>query len=205
MLTGIREKVVIGVSSALLTTAVLWGLSKAGVFVETLLVPDLPGGAVVAFDGDCPSDLGWVPFDDGAGKILLGAGQGTLVATGPHNGDRDPGQEVPLTAAAAGAQGGFETHVLTINEMPSHSHNAGRLSIGAEDQFDFLHQTEAGIATNNGGSSIGALFGDENVARADFGKHDHIITGSTEEAGGKVAHNNMPPYIALSFCKKATN
>jgi hypothetical protein len=40
------------------------------------LVNGVPRGAVASFDlGACPS--GWQPFDDGAGRFIIGTGQGT--------------------------------------------------------------------------------------------------------------------------------
>ena len=73
-------------------------------FVRTVSkgVGPLPTGAVVAFDGDggCPS--GWAPYAKGAGRVVLGAGQG-----------------VGLTLRAVGERGGSEV----LADIPSHQHS----------------------------------------------------------------------------------
>jgi hypothetical protein len=73
--------------------------------------------------------------------------------------------------------GGEEMHTLTEAEMPSHTH-------AYEDQL---------VAANVGGW----LGGGGNSGQA---WRDHGIP--TSATGGNQPHNNMPPYIALLFCKK---
>lgn len=74
---------------------------------------------------------------------------------------------------AAGATGGEATHVLTVNEIPSHSHRL--LYKGSGTQSDY----------NNAVS-----FSWTNQWTYGYG-----IEGS----GGGAAHNNMPPYKAVKF------
>ena len=144
-------------------------------------------GAVVAFVDGCP-EQGWVPFEDGAGKFLLGAGSGTLVygEASPHRPDGAP-EFVRLTAVNAGDQGGAETHALTEPEMPRHQHLPG--------------------------GNIDRLLGYDNDGRSRTYQKEahesvHVTTSTaTAFAGGlpdetTKPHNNMPPYIALHFCKK---
>lgn len=77
----------------------------------------------------------------------------------------------------AGQDGGEATVTLTIAQMPKHQ-----------------HETNVGVKPDNYGK----------------GKHAPTLTGSlagnvgdlSAPVGGDQPHNNMPPYIALTFCKK---
>ena len=74
---------------------------------------------------------------------------------------------------SAGSTGGEATHVLTIDEMPSHTHIA------------------KGWAAVVDGSGSYKTLGAEGKSR----------TYSPDPAGGDQAHNNMPPYLA-AYCWK---
>lgn len=68
-------------------------------------------GAVIAFDLDkCPP--GWEKYTKANGRVIVGAGKGTLDE-----------QNRPLTLRTRGETGGEEKHKLTIAEMPRHNHN----------------------------------------------------------------------------------
>jgi hypothetical protein len=77
---------------------------------------------------------------------------------------------------AIGATGGEKEHVLTIDEMPTHSHNS---------QYD---NRTPGDIDGGGAGEIGGM-GD-------------IRTYPTTETGGNDAHNNMPPYIVVYMWKR---
>ena len=79
---------------------------------------------------------------------------------------------------SAGSTGGEATHKLTINEMPSHTHD--QRSRGSDSN----------IASR--GSDIGAEF---------LGSSSNSI-GTTFATGGSQAHNNMPPYLAVYVWKR---
>ena len=94
-------------------------------------------GAVVPFETDaCPA--GWVPYVQGSGRFIVGAGRHSL----------NDQYGAPLSEFAVGNTGGSRTHKLTVDEMPQHRHvyeySSGNLSpqhvdytpteFGAKDQ-----------------------------------------------------------------------
>jgi microcystin-dependent protein len=97
------------------------------------------------------------------GRTVIGAGAGS-----------------GLTNRTLGTKAGTETHTLTTDEIPSHSHTLTRRSNPDAGAFDDLneHQDESSAATTN---------------RADLGPF------STNNTGGGSAHNNMQPYIVLNY------
>lgn len=85
-----------------------------------------------------------------------------------------------LTAGStytAGKTGGSATHKLTVNEMPSHTHQYV-LSYGGNDPASGF----------NYGNTLAGTFD------ASFSK----------SAGGNQAHNNMPPYIVVYAWKRVS-
>lgn len=114
----------------------------------------VPKGAVMAFNlSECPE--GWTPFAQANGRVVVGSGQGS-----------------GLTARTLGQVGGAETHTLTVDEMPAHSHTG-----------------EVG--------TVGYRAGMNNGDRFHNGEANPI--GST---GGGKAHNNMQPYFVLTYCER---
>ena len=83
-----------------------------------------------------------------------------------------------LDFATVGKKGGEKTHTLTVNEMPSHSHQTG-----IKDDQSF-NATMIGIQ----GSTAQVLFNQYGTP--------------TTSTGGSQPHNNLPPYQVVSYWKR---
>lgn len=162
-------------------------------------MPSVPGGqfpkdAVVAFDisdsSPCPN--GWHSFKSARARVIVGAGD-PKVAPGERSRDKF-GR--PLTHYLRGNHGGEEIHALITSEIPLHGHDIGSLKV--ESSGDFMHKTKDAVTL--GGNTKFPVFGA--VHGNNFGKHFHPLTGELRKTGGNKPHNNMPPYIALYYCKK---
>lgn len=142
-------------------------------------IDTFPSGAVVAFDlpDGCPK--GWqADFSKGKGKFILGVGQGSLDYRGGNHQPDGVANSVELDEVMWNDQGGAEKIALNVRQMPEH-----------------LHQSIDNVFT--------ALFdGDESVSDSTLGWKIVREIRDTSKAGLGEAHLNMPPYIALSFCKK---
>ena len=103
------------------------------------------------------------------------------------NAPMHPGQGPGLSLHDLGETGGSETVTLLVSEMPSHSH-----SLNAMGGFN---------GTNN--DPTGGV-----LAKGDAGLLPYTPSGSSvtmadtaiAPAGGDQPHNNMMPYLTLSFC-----
>lgn len=97
--------------------------------------------------------------------------------------------------------------ILTIGEMPSHSHSGSTNNVNISGGFN-LDGTEQGSSTSAWGSfSLGGIFtpgkghgssgGGSNAGRTiNFNNsHSHNITINSTGSGG--THNNMMPYISV--------
>lgn len=87
---------------------------------------------------------------------------------------------------SAGSIGGEATHILTVNEMPSHGHELfSNSSVHEESGNGFWNMPSAYEGTNYG-------------SRVDIYKYN---TGASNTGGGQ-AHNNMPPYLTVYMWKR---
>jgi microcystin-dependent protein len=144
---------------------------------------------------------------------LLGGGIWARAAQGRVLVGLDEGQTEFDTA---GETGGEKTHVLTTNEMPSHSHGGAT----GNDSPDHSHSLAATInvtksnaestatgTTDNGGHSVNAghttarFVSPLDVTGGTGGastRHSHSISAE----GGGAAHNNLPPYLVTYIWKR---
>ena len=118
--------------------------------------------AVVAFDSEqCPK--GWRLYTAASGRTIIGSGRGD-----------------GLTPKSLGKKGGAETHVLTVAELPSHSHE-----IQASAHYH--------VITTDHPRTITKLF---------HKNEEFQSKGETFSTGEGKPHNNLPPYLVLNFCKR---
>ena len=156
------------------------------VTIASLQATNVPPGAVLAFDLDaCPA--GWSPFAPAGGRVVIGAN-----AAGGNG----------LSARALGQTFGEEAHTLTAAEMPAHSH-AGTTGGGNPMPYRVVFTTLGPGSANNHsvGWSPGTSFADNNDAQYALAAHTHDFV--TNAAGGGLAHNNLPPSVALLYCRKS--
>lgn len=81
----------------------------------------------------------------------------------------------------AGSIGGEAEHVLTIDEIPSHSHTFNRHQLWRTEEVP-----EAGTSDGYGASN----------------KTLSVYVDNTSMTGGNQAHNNMPPYLVVYVWKR---
>ncbi|MVO16845.1 hypothetical protein [Parasedimentitalea huanghaiensis] len=175
---------------ALVLEARIEKLEKEG---DSSSVPSIPVGAVMAFDTDpktepgCPA--GWEFFEPAGGRMIVGAGD--------HNNrwfQRDSSEPLPISIyptfeqdARAGVQetdearatGGAESVSITVAQLPPHNHGLEHGLNG--QQLPWYAQAKSYPVP---------------IGVAHSGSEYDWSSGSGE------GHPNMPPFIALYYCKK---
>lgn len=101
-----------------------------------------------------------------------------IVGVGEGNVDEN---NIPLSPRSLGDKGGEEQHRLTVEEMPDHKHDTNLA----------VRPTEANWGRASSKKSI-----------AGSSALERFETGYTQNVGKGSPHNNMPPYIALLYCRK---
>lgn len=86
-------------------------------------------------------------------------------------------------SGSIGIKGGAQTHTLTVNELPSHNHDAIAYDNGTRVSLSMTGGTGYNLSWNSAGSGT-------------------VSDLMTSEAGGGAAHNNMPPYIQVSVWRR---
>jgi microcystin-dependent protein len=147
-------------------------IASAGYAIRAGDVDILPRGVIVMWSGkiaDIPS--GWALCDGTNGtpdlrdKFIVGA-------------RRDDNAIAKTTVSGSFTQNGGEAiHVLTIAEIPAHTH-----SVGFNDTAN----------SSDGGRNT--------VSRSNYGTPGGAFVSDSTGAGG--AHNNLPPYYALAYIMK---
>ncbi len=85
---------------------------------------------------------------------------------------------------AAGSTGGEAEHLLTTDELPSHTHPLE--SITGTDDMNFI---------NGSGSFL--LQNSDTTIDWPSAKKAEMKYGNTGSVGGNKPHNNLPPYLAV--------
>jgi len=118
-------------------------------------IATVPQSTVIAVDAaSCPD--GYSPFGPAAGRVIMGAGS---------NG---------TTTYSVGDSGGSDTHILSLAEMPSHTHGVGAVA------------RDVGFSAGGG--------------RGAFVTGGPMrMSGAT---GGGQPFDNRQPYYALLYCQK---
>ena len=136
-----------------------------------------PKGMIMIWYGsltDIPP--GWVLCDgsndtpDLRGRFVVGA-----------NPNEKRSSDLSLSIREIDAKGGSETHTLTVNELPKHSHP---FRIGGGNDLNWN-------ADSGGPFTLGA----DDVPRG-------TAMRNTEETGTGAGHNNMPPFYTLAYVMK---
>lgn len=168
----------------------------------------LPVGVISAYYGTA-APTGWLLCDGAA----IPATYTTLIALVGANTPNLKGRViVGFDAAQAefdtlGETGGAKTVALATAELASHahSHNHGSNNVGAESGH-----THSEVASGQGNIALtaGANNYNLNFAAVNTGGssgHNHTFTPNTDatSAGSGTAHQNLPPYIAISYIIKA--
>ena len=139
----------------------------------------LPRGTIVAFNSNT-APVGWALCDgangtpDLRGKFILSSGQGS-----------------GLTNRTIGQLGGAEAHVLSVNEMPSHTHNVN----------DWADSNTANKAHNNVYHRNAYYTREQNQSGGPEDRNS-LFDSTSAATGGNTAHNNMPPFFVLAYIMK---
>lgn len=88
-----------------------------------------------------------------------------------------------LTPRIIGQKFGAETHTLTVNELPSHTHTMQANAQNADEH-------------NPGGELLAATAGDLYIADT---PNVPMNAASIANAGGSQSHDNMQPFLCVNF------
>lgn len=181
-------------------------------FLDAFSYRFVPIGSVLPFGGGTAPD-GYLICDGSAVDRTEYAALFDVVGTnfGPGNGVDtfnlpDMRGRVAVGKAASGTfntinnSGGAETHALTVNEIPSHSHT-GSTSTNGNHTHQYTRTTQRLTKIQNPADNtegVGDYYNPANTSTD--GNHNHSFT--TNPSGGGQAHNNLQPYRVLNYMIK---
>ena len=96
--------------------------------------------------------------------------------------------------------GGEKTHVLTSNEMPSHTHTQASCTDPGNHKHTISTWYNGQSASAQTVEGWGTKKHEKYHYTGDAGSHTHTIT--LNNTGGGQAHNNMPPYMTVYMWKR---
>ena len=102
---------------------------------------------------------------------------------------------------SSGDTGGADNVTLTATQMPNHVHY---VSLTTNSAGNHSH-TYAAYGGGTSGTVPALRFdggGAVNSNTSTHNGHNHSVTGNTHQQGGGAAHENRPPYYALSYIMK---
>ncbi len=105
------------------------------------------------------------------------------------NAPMQPGQGSGLSLRDLGEMSGSENVTLLVSEIPFHTHTIS------------THNLDAGGLQNPGPTVILAKSSQGNAYQSNSSANiTQMAPQSLSPAGGSLPHNNMQPYLTLSFC-----
>jgi microcystin-dependent protein len=177
----------------------------------------LPAGSIISWGGSV-APANWLLCDGSvvsrttyaslfaAVGTAYGAGNGSTTFQLPDLRGRIPVGRNGGSFGSLGATGGSETHVLTIGELPSHTHS---FSATTSSDGAHTHTLNGSVQISQNGfgqnSPINGNAGNFTAGTANSaGAHTHTISGTSGATGSGQAHNNVQPYQVVNYIIKAT-
>lgn len=159
--------------------------------------PSVRANSVIAYDlENCPG--GWEKFEPAIGRFIIGAGTPSDPLYSTYE---DGGQKLPISSYNWRKAEGVERYTLTEPEMPSHTHWNY-----VDDGYS--HPEDEAKWTLGRSNSLQSKFGPIASPLSSNQVGNDAYTGARyhriqqQPRGNNASHDNMPPYVALIYCKK---